>query len=232
MRYNKEALHKLAAYGVHVFTALGAVLGLGAILLTFRGFFQYAIWALFAAVIIDSVDGTLARAARTKQFAPAINGALMDNIIDFVTWTVAPLVWLYAVTAIPAWPLLICAAASIFGFTHIEAKTSDNFFTGFPSFWNFIVFYIYLLSLSVALSVIILLIFASATIMPIRFVYPSLTIYFRKLTLFLGFIYVLQFVAMIILFDNSPAFLIYSSFIFPLYYFVLSFYLQLKHPRF
>src|SRR5699024_9068894 len=137
-----------------------------------------------------SVDGTLARYAQTTRYAAAINGALMDNIIDFITWTVAPLVWLYATTMVPAWPLLICAAASIFGFTHIEAKTPDNFFTGFPSFWNFVVFYIYLLSLPIALSVIILLIFAAATIIPIRFIYPSRTVHFRKLTLILGFIYI------------------------------------------
>src|SRR5699024_4393437 len=200
MRYNKRVLHKLSAFGVHIFTSLGAVLGLAAILLTFRGFFQYAIWALFMAVIIDSVDGTLARLTQTKQYAAAINGALMDNIIDYVTWTVAPLVWLYAITTIPAWPLLICATASIFGFTHIEAKTSDNFFTGFPSFWNFVVFYLYLLSLSTTLSIVILLIFAVATIMPIRFVFPSFTLSFRPFALSLGVIYLLQCVAMIILF--------------------------------
>src|SRR5699024_10704099 len=113
MQFNKKILRKISAYGVHVFTSLGAVLGLAAILLTFRGFFQYAIWALFAAVIVDSVDGTLARYAQTTRYAAAINGALMDNIIDFITWTVAPLVWLYATTMVPAWPLLICAAASI-----------------------------------------------------------------------------------------------------------------------
>lgn len=231
MQNNKIVLRKISAYSVHVFTSLGAVLGIAAILLTFRGYFQYAIWALFVAVIVDSVDGTLARAAQTKKYAAAIDGALMDNIIDFVTWTIAPLIWLYAVTAIPAWPLLICVAASIFGFTQVDAKTSDHYFTGFPSFWNIVAFYLFLLPFSTTVSVFILLLFAAATIIPIRFVYPSQTPHFRKLTLVLGGIYVLQFMAMVFLYENSPPLLIYSSFIFPVYYFLLSFYLHLKHLR-
>ncbi len=231
MQLNKRVLQKLAAYSVHAFTALGAVLGLWSILLSFQGYFKYALWLLFIAVIVDSVDGTLARAARTKVYASAIDGALMDNIIDFVTWTVAPLVWLYAITPIPVWPLLICSGASIFGFTNVEAKSSDNFFTGFPSYWNIVVFYLYLLSLSTTLAVVILLVFAFATVMPVRFIYPSQTPHFRKLTISLGILYLIQFTALIILLDESPPALIYSSFIFPVYYFSVSFYLHLKHPK-
>ncbi len=231
MQLNKRVFQKIAAYSVHAFTALGAVFGLWAILLTFQGYFQLAIWVLFAAVVVDSVDGALARSVQTHTYAPAIDGALMDNIIDFVTWTVAPLVWLYAVTLVPIWPLMICAMASIFGFSNVEAKSSDDFFTGFPSFWNIVVFYIYLLSVSTTLSVIMLLIFAFTTIMPVRFIYPSKTIHFRKLTIGLGIIYFFQFIALIIMFEDSPPLLVYSSFIFPVYYLGLSFYLHLKHPR-
>lgn len=231
MQKNKSILHKIAAYGVHAFTALGAVSGLWALLLIYQGQTRGAIWVLFAAVIIDAVDGTLARAVRTKKYAPTYNGALMDNIIDFVTWTVAPLFWFYAVSTVPVWPLLICVLASIFGFTHIEAKTSDDFFTGFPSYWNFVVFYLYLLSFSVPLTIAILLFFAVATFLPIRFVYPSRTIHFRTLTNILGVICLLQFVGLIIMLKASPAWLVYSSFIFPAYYMILSFYLHVKHPR-
>lgn len=232
MQINKrKAAQTIAAYGVHIFTAIGAVLGLWAILLTFQGYFKYALWVLFAAVIIDSVDGTMARAVKINRYAPAINGALMDNIIDFVTWTVAPLVWFYVVSSTPVWPLLICALASIFGFTNVEAKSDDNFFTGFPSYWNIVVFYLYLLSLPVTWSTIILLIFAISTIIPVRFVYPSKTVHYRKLTIFTGFIFFIQFIGLIILFKESPSWLIYSSFLFPVYYFALSFYLHLKHPR-
>lgn len=220
---------KTRAYGVHAFTATGAALGLWAIILVFEGYFQEAIWVLCAAAIIDSVDGALARAVNIHSTAPRIDGALMDNIIDFVTWTIGPLVWIYATMQIPVWVLMICAFASIFGFTNIEAKTDDNFFTGFPSFWNIVVFYIYLLDVSVPAASAILLGFAVTTFLPVKFIYPSKTDFFKPLTLTLGGLYLIQLLAIIILFDQTPVWLLYSSFIFPVYYFSASFYLQLKH---
>lgn len=219
---------KVPAYGVHAFTALGAALGLWAIILTFEGYFQGAIWVLCAAAVVDSVDGALARAVDIHQNAPRIDGALMDNIIDFVTWTIGPLVWLYATMQVPVWVLMICAFASIFGFSNIEAKSEDDFFTGFPSFWNIVVVYIFLLELSIPVASAVLLTFAVSTFLPVKFIYPSKTEHLQKLTLGLGALFLLQFLAIIYLFDASPMWLIYSSFIFPIYYFGMSFYLQLK----
>lgn len=220
---------KIRAYSVHAFTAIGAALGLWAIILTFDGFFQEAIWVLCAAAVVDSVDGFFARAVDIHDNAPRIDGALMDNIIDFVTWTIGPLVWLYATMQVPVWVLMLCAFASIFGFTNVEAKSEDDFFTGFPSFWNIVVVYIYLLELSIPVASVVLLGFAVSTFLPIKFLYPSKTKYRQKLTLALGGLFVLQFLVIIYLFDASPMWLIYSSFIFPVYYFSTSFYVQLKH---
>lgn len=222
---------KVTAYGVHVITALGAALGLWSIILTFEGFYQEAIWALAAAVFIDSIDGTLARLFGTETHAPKIDGALLDNIVDFLTWTIAPLCWVYASMELPLWVLMICAVASAIGFANKQAKTSDYYFLGFPSYWNIVVFYLFLLQLPVYLSSAILLMFAVATFIPVKFIYPNRTPYFKLLTLLLGFIYSIQLVLMIILFDNSPVSLIYSSFIFPVYYFTMSFYLNISQSE-
>lgn len=219
---------KVSAYGVHLFTALGAALGLWAILLTFDGFYKEAVWVLGAAVFVDAIDGTLARYVDIKNSAPKVDGALLDNIIDFITWTIAPLVWIYAALQIPAWVLFICAISSAFGFSNTQAKTSDNYFLGFPSYWNIVVFYIFLLNLPVTFASAILLIFAITTFLPIKFIYPSRTSFLKKLTLILGSVFALQLIALMILFQESPLYLIYSSFIFPIYYFSLSFYLNFK----
>ncbi|HKK43989.1 MAG TPA: CDP-alcohol phosphatidyltransferase family protein [Balneolaceae bacterium] len=221
-------MKKIAAYGVHVFTALGAALGLWAIILTYDGFFQKALWVLAASVIIDSIDGTLARAADTKTNAPKIDGGLMDNIVDFVTWTAAPLLWIYATMHLPVWVLLICAVASAFGFSNTRAKTDDNFFLGFPSYWNIVVLYIFLLNLPLQFASSILLMFAAVTFLPVKFLYPSRTDFLQMLTLILGSIFALQLLALLYYFDKSPAWFIYTSFIFPFYYFGLSFYLNFK----
>lgn len=218
----------LAAYGVHLLTALGAALGLWAIILTYDGFFQEAIWVLAAAALIDSVDGALARLAQTKNYAPKVDGGLLDNIIDFITWTVAPLLWVYAVQDLPIWVLLVCVTASAFGFSNTQAKTEDHYFLGFPSYWNIVVFYLFLLQLAPTVASAILLMFAVVTFLPIKFLYPSRTPILRPLSLIFGALFVLQLGALIYFFDQSPAFLIYSSFLFPFYYFGVSFYLNLK----
>lgn len=217
-----------AAYGVHILTALGAGLGLWAIVLTYDGFYQEAVWVLAVAAIIDSIDGALARITQTKVHAPKIDGALMDNIVDFVTWTIAPLLWIYATMGLPTWVLLICAVASIFGFSNTMAKTDDNFFLGFPSYWNIVVFYIFLLELPIAFASAILLVFSLVTFLPVKFVYPTRTDFLRPLTLILGTLFALQLIALLYYFDESAPWLIYTSFIFPFYYFGLSFYMNVK----
>lgn len=219
---------KIPAYGVHVLTAAGAALGLWSIILIYDGLYQQAMWILALAVLIDAVDGTLARAFDTPKNAPIIDGARMDNIIDFVTWTVAPLFWAYATMQIPYWVLLICAFSSIFGFSNKEAKTSDEFFLGFPSYWNIVIFYLFLLRLSVTFSSVILIIFAIGTFVPVKFIYPTKTKYFRKLNILLGSIFFIQLLILLYRFDQSSALLVYSSFLYPVYYFGLSFYLNLK----
>lgn len=215
---------------MHILTALGAALGLWAIILIYDGFYQEAIWVLAISAIVDSIDGALARLSQTKKYAPKIDGALMDNIIDFVTWTIAPLLWIYATMQIPIWVLVLCATASAFGFSNISAKTDDHFFQGFPSYWNIVVFYIFLLELPVAFASGILLMFAFVTFLPVKFLYPTRTPFLRPLTLGLGTLFTLQLIALMYYFDESAPWLIYTSFLFPFYYFGLSFYLNLKTP--
>ena len=221
-------MKKTAAYGVHLLTATGAALGVWAVVLVYDGFYQQAIWVLAASALIDSIDGTLARAADTKKNAAEIDGGLMDNIIDYVTWTLAPMLWIYATMHLPVWVLGICAMASAFGFSNTEAKTDDHFFRGFPSYWNIVVFYIFLLNIPVGYASAIMLMFALVTFLPVKFLYPSRTDYLQTLTLVLGTIYMLQLIGLMYYFDKSPALLIYSSFIFPFYYFGLSFYMNIK----
>ena len=220
---------KSAAYGVHIFTALGAGLGLWALILTFNGSFQKALWVLALSTVIDSVDGTLARKLNIEVLAHKIDGVLLDNIVDYLTWTIAPLFWGYMTVGIPIWVVLVCAVASVLGFSNTQAKTEDHFFKGFPSYWNFVVLYLYLLNISVLFSSIILLVFAAATFIPIKYIYPSRTVFLRPLTLVLGAVFTVQIILLLIQFNQAPDILLYSSLVFPVYYFLLSFYLNLRN---
>ena len=220
----------ILAYSVHFLTASGMAAGMYAFIAIHNGQLQMALWMLGLSVFIDSIDGTLARRWNTKTRAPLYDGALMDNIIDYVTWAILPLYWAYVAMDIPPWVLLIAATASVLGFSNTNAKTDDHFFKGFPSYWNFIVLYCYLLSAGPTIMTILLLICTILIFVPIKYVYPSRTIFMQKTTLLLGSIYIIQLIAILYFLRDSPNWLIFSSLLFPIYYILLSGYLNLQQP--
>ncbi len=98
-----------------------------------------------ATIIIDAVDGSLARIFRIKERLPEIDGSLLDNIVDYFTWTIVPFVWGIQVMHISLVVAAICVTAALFGFSNVKAKTADHFFTGFPNYWNLVLFHLYAL---------------------------------------------------------------------------------------
>src|SRR3989304_8049502 len=140
------------AWLVHLYTASGAVLAFFALLLIEQGKFPEAFSLLALAVLIDASDGTLARLARVKEVIPWFDGDRLEDIIDYLNYVLIPCLFLLRADLLPekialgvvALPLL----ASAYGFCPKEAKTSDHFFLGFPSYWNIVAFYFYVLETS------------------------------------------------------------------------------------
>jgi phosphatidylcholine synthase len=168
---------RIAAWLVHLFTASGAVLGLLSLWAIHESRFSEAFWFMAAALLIDSVDGVMARRAQTEVAAPRIDGALLDNMVDYFTYVVVPAFFLLAADLLPAaWGLVgvsIMVLASAYQFTQVEAKTDDHFFTGFPSYWNIVVFYFFMLQSSPQTNLIIILLLSLLIFVPIKYVYPS-----------------------------------------------------------
>lgn len=168
---------RVAAWLVHLFTASGAVFGL----LTFGAIHQgkliFAFWLMSAALLVDSFDGMLARRAQTKVAAPKIDGALLDNIIDYINYVMVPAFLLLVGDLLPPdWAPLgasVVVLASAYQFTQPEAKTWDHFFKGFPSYWNIVVFYLFLWQMSPWVNLGIVLILSVLVFVPIKYVYPS-----------------------------------------------------------
>lgn len=225
-----SAASRTLAWSVHFYTALGAVIALEALLATVHGDARAAFLWMAAAIAVDSSDGTLARAARVKEVVPAYDGSKLDDIVDYLNYVVVPVFFAVEMKLVPdryamgiaALPLL----ASAYGFCQSAAKTADFFFTGFPSYWNITVFYMYAFGASPGVNAAVLALLSLLVFVPIGYVYPTRQPFLRPLTIGLGLAWgAALLIALARLPEPSPA-LVYGSLAFPLYYFALSFYLH------
>lgn len=162
---------------IHAFTASGASIGLLALLAIYHHNFLLALWLMGAAILIDAVDGMFARMVNIKEAVPEIDGALLDNIVDFFTYTLVPCFFLLVTDLLPEYWRVLCVMAitfsSCYQFTQVDAKTTDHFFKGFPSYWNIAVFYLFFWQMSPLANMVILLALAILSFVPIKYVYPS-----------------------------------------------------------
>jgi phosphatidylcholine synthase len=168
-----------SAWLVHAYTASGAVLAfLATQAATARNFRTAFLW-LFAAVLIDSTDGLLARSARVHERLPNFSGQKLDDIVDYLTFVFVPAVIVWQAGSVTGWWTIPVVAAmllsSLFGFVSEDAKTDDHFFTGFPSYWNIVVLYLVVLELSPVLNAVILLTLSALVFVRIGYVYPTRT---------------------------------------------------------
>lgn len=166
----------LAAWAVHAFTATGAVLALLALLAVERGDFAFALLWLAAALGVDAVDGTLARAAHVKTRLPRIDGSALDLIIDYLTYVFVPALMMVRAELVPAaWAPALAAAilvSSLYVFARADMKTGDHYFRGFPALWNVVAFYLYVARPGETIGGVLVALLVAATFAPIHFVHP------------------------------------------------------------
>lgn len=167
---------RIFAWCVHLFTAGGLVAAAGIATLIVKGgdnAFRGAFGLMLAATLIDAVDGTLARLARVGKVLPEFDGRRLDDLIDFQTYTSLPLLLMWRAGLANGGWLLFPLLASAYGFCRKQAKTDDGYFLGFPSYWNIVAFYCYFLGLSGAVVIAVLVVLATLTFVPSRYLYPS-----------------------------------------------------------
>ncbi len=225
-------LRQVLAWGVHFYTGLGLVAAAGilAALLGDPPQFRLAFLLMLVATVIDATDGTLARLVRVKEVLPGFDGRRLDDLIDFQTFTTLPLILIWRAGLLApehAWLLLVPLLASAYGFSQTSAKTDDGYFLGFPSYWNLVAFYLYLLRPPEWLSVVLLLGFALLTFVPARYLYATQPGRLNRLTNLLGGVWACLLAAMLWLMpaDNSrplddPAVLVLAvvSLLYPAFY--------------
>jgi phosphatidylcholine synthase len=223
------------AWLVHVYTAAGAVLAFLAVQAAMTRDLRAAFLWLFAAVLIDSTDGVLARWARVHERLPNFSGEKLDDIVDYLTFVFVPAVILAQAEAITgAWTIPVVAAvllSSLFGFVSVDAKTDDHFFTGFPSYWNIVALYLIVLRLSPVLNAVILLTLSALVFVRVGYVYPTRTTTARTLTLSLGLLWSLMMLVLIMQLPTPQRSLAWLSLFFPVYYTALSLVLHARRSH-
>jgi phosphatidylcholine synthase len=160
-----------------------------------------------------------------------LNGARLDDIVDYLTFVFAPAFALHHGGLLPAglagWVVVAAMlVSSALGFSREDAKTADHFFTGFPSYWNIVAIYLVALGLSGGVNAAILLVLAAAVFVPIGYVYPSRTPRLRGLTVSLGVVWGLVLLGIICRLPHAPRWLVLTSLAYPVYYVGLSLALQ------
>ena len=188
MNIKKINTDKIAAWAVHGFTASGAVLGFLAIISILNNDLVGAFLWLGLALLIDGIDGSLARKIGVLDKTPNIDGSTLDNVIDYLNYVIIPALMIYWFQMVPnGWEIILPAgmfAVSLYTFANMNMKTNDYYFSGFPAVWNIVVLYFYILNTHPIINVIIILLLFVFTFIPIKFVHPLRVKKIRNLTIF------------------------------------------------
>jgi len=227
-------MNLFSAWLVHLYTASGALAAFFGTIAVFSGSYREALLWMVGATVVDATDGPLARKARVKERLPAVDGARLDDVVDYLTFVFLPALFLYRSGALPeGWGGGIASVvllSSAYGFAADDAKTNDHFFSGFPSYWNIVALYLHIAALPPVGNAMILLGLSALVFWRIGYVYPSRTPTLRGLTIALAAAWGVVVVAMILAIPRVPGPLFAASFVFPVYYAVLSFVLHARRP--
>jgi len=227
---------RLLAAAVHAYTATGSVLALLMVHYSYRGDVETVLWLFLAAMVVDGTDGFLARRVRVKEVMPDFDGALLDNIVDYMTYTLAPMVLLWSNGYLPDGPLggvlaAIPLLASCYQFCRSDAKTDDHFFLGFPSYWNVVAFYVIATSLGTTTTALILVFFTIMVFVPIKYVYPSRTEPMWQLTFVLTALWFAAYAVIVAGLPDPSGPVVAASVGYLVYYTALSLWLTWQFPR-
>jgi phosphatidylcholine synthase len=169
-------LANAAAFSVHIFTASGAVLALFALLAAIQHEWSLMFWLLGAALLVDGIDGTMARRLDVAARLPRWSGDVLDLVVDFLTYVFIPAFAVVASGLLPMYLAIPCAAAIIISgalyFADRRMKTPDNYFRGFPAVWNVPAFYLFLLQPPPWIIAGAIALLAVLTFVPVPFVHP------------------------------------------------------------
>ena len=178
-------MSRLCAWGVHAFTMSGLVFASLAVLSIVNDEIGRMWTWLAVALVVDGIDGTFARRARVKEVIPWFDGSVVDIVIDYLTWTFIPAVFMYL--RVPMGPkpvasilLIVILVSSMFCYANEGEKSSDNYFVGFPAAWNIVAVMVWVLGTPAWINIVVTIILAGLTLVPTYYIHPVRVKRFRS----------------------------------------------------
>lgn len=220
----------IRAWLVHFYTATGLIATFGA----FRALLDGDAHTVFlwqgVALFIDATDGPFARRWEVTRWIPSFSGRKLDDIVDYINYTLIPMLFAYhfgMVTGVGVSVLPAVLMASAYGFCQTASKTDDGYFTGFPSYWNLVIFYLYILGAVPWLSAIVLGVFAVLVFVPVKYLTWKSPV-LHQLTFVLSMIWCVIMAGVLVWFDAVPQRVVWLSLLYPAYHIGVSFYLYVR----
>ncbi len=178
---------RLKALSVHLLTASGAVLSMFAMLAAVEGNWSLMFLWLVVALIVDGIDGPLARRYDVEKNWPAYDGVLMDLIVDFLTYVFIPAYALFKSGLLPGWTgwlaIIVIVYGSVVYFADTRMKTKDKSFAGFPACWNMVVLVLFATQPGEMVILMIVILLTVTMFTNLKFIHPTRTQRWNQLSL-------------------------------------------------
>lgn len=174
--YKRVPYAEMRAFSVHILTASGSFLAFLGVVAAAEHRFVDMFWWLGLALLVDGIDGPIARKVRVKEVLPNWSGDTLDNIIDYVTYVLLPAFALYQSGMIgEPWSFvaagMIVVSSAIY-YADMGMKTDEYFFSGFPVVWNMVVFTLFVIDASASTALTVVIVSVILTFLPINFLHP------------------------------------------------------------
>lgn len=206
---SSQRMRSVAAWSVHAFTLSGVVWATLAILALIADHPKLMWLYLGIALVVDGVDGTLARKAEVQTYAPNFDGVILDSVVDYLTWTFIPALFMYrsgllGEGALAALLLIVINVTSMFCYANTKMKTDDYYFMGFPAAWNVVALVVWLFDPGMPITAILVIIFSTLTWAPITFVHPFRVARFMVLNVLATLAWVVTSGLLVIAYPETP----------------------------
>ena len=228
--YKRVPYAEMRAFSGHILTASGSFLAFLGVVAAAEHRFVDMFWWLGLALLVDGIDGPIARKVKVKEVLPNWSGDTLDNIIDYVTYVLLPAFALYQSGMIgQPWSFvaagLIVVSSAIY-YADMGMKTEEYFFSGFPVVWNMIVFSLFVIDASANVALAVVLVSVFLTFLPINFLHPVRVLRLRPLNLGIFLIWSLLGCAALLMHFETPAWINVPFILCGLYLYVIGAVLQ------